>query len=335
LLIINSFWLFHDSATIEKVSEFTNDDLLAFATESDESMGVIINVLALYGFWQNDFTMPKDTLIIWWMLPLFFLPLLALGGYSQIKDKKPLGTALFVAFIPTLLVAIGYRTELTKPLIDFLLHIPGFIGLRETHKVAGVIALAYAFLVPLGIYACAEQIAKKEKKLAPLVTILLGIFIAILTIGSVKPIFWQFDNQLKVSDYPPGWYEVNEILQPTETALFLPYDGYLRFDFTGYNLISNPASRFFKAEVIQGDSFDNFSIGESTDQDLNSVIYNLLNFDEIDQSDINYLQKTGVEYIILGKNHEANRYDFLENNPQVFTKQFGDDSIELYRLMSN
>jgi len=75
--------------------------------------------------------------------------------------------------------------------------------------------------------------------------------------------FW---GQLKPTDYPEDWYEINDILNndPQDfNVLFLPWHQYMDFKWipNTQKRVANPASNFFDKPAIQG---ENTEISTST-----------------------------------------------------------------------
>lgn len=334
-LIINSFWLFNFFNPSGAYNKFSLNDFAAFTTKTDPNFGVLFNVLSLYGFWGSDFFLPKDFSPHWWILSLIVLFFSVYGAYKLFftnkKNKFParnstsrlLVLTLSIIFIPTVLLSIGYGSEITKPIINFLsTFLPGFNGLRETEKLVGLLAFSYAILVPIGGLA----FAKKQKYVF--------VLLVIVPFISVWTIFCGFNGQLQSNDYPRSWYQANEILKQDENnkLLFLPWHGYPNVPFANNAIISNPASRFFQVEVIAGKNIDSVYLLEC-DQGIwdKKILAILHGFETLDEN-IEFLQSENVTHIMLAKFPNWERYGFLEESNKL-QKIFETDDLVLYKIL--
>ena len=330
-LIINSFWLFNFFSPSGSYYKFSLNDFAAFTTKADPNFGVFFNVLSLYGFWGSDFFLPKDFSPYWWILTLAVLffsvyGIYKLGFANKLTAGNKIATTLIltltIAFIPVVLLSVGYGSEITKPLINFLSELlPGFKGLRETEKLVGLLAFSYAVLIPAGGLAY----AKKQKYAFPL--FLLIPFLAAWTI------FWGFSGQLQTSDYPQSWYQANKILKEDQNnkLLFLPWHGYPNVPFANNAIISNPAPKFFQIEVIAGKSIDNVYLLEC-DQGIwdKKILAMLHGFETLDEN-IEFLQLQNITHLILAKFPNWERYGFLEESDKL-QKIFETDDLVLYKM---
>ncbi|MCK5123115.1 MAG: hypothetical protein KAQ87_03130 [Candidatus Pacebacteria bacterium] len=334
-LIINSFWLLNFFSPSGNYYKFSLNDFAAFTTKADPNFGVLFNVLSLYGFWGSDFFLPKDFSPYWWILTLIILFFSIYGIYKLFfvnKEaklpcrgslaSKSLALTLFIIFIPTVLLSIGYSSEITKPIINFLYEfLPGFKGLRETEKLVGLIAFSYAILVPIGGFVY----AKKQKYIFALL-----ILIPFL---STWTIFWGFNRQLQSNDYPKSWYQTNQILKEDENnkLLFLPWHGYPNVPFANNAIISNPASKFFQIEVIASKSIDSVYLLELDQGIWDKKILALLHGLETLDENTEFLQSENITHIMLAKFPNWERYGFLEESNKL-QKTFETNDLVLYKI---
>jgi hypothetical protein len=83
LAAVNSYWLvafFHPATTFEAISQA---DFAAYQTRTDPTVGVWGNVLSLYGFWNTDFALPKDSLPFWWALSAVIVVAAAASAHTS------------------------------------------------------------------------------------------------------------------------------------------------------------------------------------------------------------------------------------------------------------
>jgi hypothetical protein len=312
-LLINSFWLigfFKPAAPYTAISE---PDFSAFQTVSDPQWGVYFNTLSLYGFWNQDYTLPKETLPFWPAITICLIGLSIVGAYKSFKEKNLLGMSLVLLFLPALILAVGFSSPFSAKLTTFFYnYLPGFKGLRETGKITSLIVLAYSVLVPLGAVWIFENtkayVAVPEK----VFKYTLAAFTILLTLASVYTMFGGFHGQLKPVSYPTSWHEADALTQTNSgKILFLPWWGYLRMPFTGNNLVANPAVRFFKNPVLTGQGFQNSKFSQFSSSETDTLIQNLIEGkNNIDEA-IPQLRQMGIEYIILVEEEDTTKYNFL------------------------
>ena len=330
-IVVNSYWLasfFTPSSTFVGI---TLDDFRAFQTAPDEVVGVFGNVLGMYGFWQSSFILPKDVIGYSWLIALVLIFIALVGFISTSRKRDTLGIALGMLFLPALLVAVGYGSELTKPLIDFLYaHVPGFSGLRETAKVTGVLVLAYAYFIPLGGMALQKYGRHASDFFAKLIPppslrelVLQYIpFLAVLllVVTYTYPLYFGASGQLVSRDYPESWYAVNaelvveRKLNPTRPprVLFYPWHGYPRVEFASTKRIANPASKFFQVDTVVGKTLDSVYLYETDqgewDDMANALVHGMASFDDY----ADFLAAEGVTHVALPHFADWERYDFLD-----------------------
>ena len=318
LTLVNSFWLatfFQPHATFVAISQ---TDFVAYQTETDPTLGIWGNVLALYGFWNTDFALPKDTLPYWFTLSAVILALGAVGGYISLKKRELLGSTLVWTFLPLLFLAVGFASPWSRPVTLFLYHyLPGFKGLRETDKITGLLAFAYAFLAPFGARRVAQLLAEHTLLLPAAYTkkIVFAIFFAVPFL-IVHSMFNGFAGQVLPADYPQSWYQANEMLQTNAThekekVLFLPWWGYLRFPFAHNVLVGNPASQFFDAHMVAGTRYENIHMPGGHDSELDTEIARALAGTESPDAFAAYLQTNHFTHVLLAKEQDTPLYAFL------------------------
>lgn len=145
-----------------------------------------------------------------------------------------------------------------------------------------------------------------------LLSIIIGILLIIPLIYSFT-FFNGFAGQIKPTDYPPDWYEVNNFLNNDSEdfkVLFFPWHGYMNFRWVNNTdkRIANPSRNFFDKEVISGTTVE---IGDIYRQDNSpEQIYmdnllkdrkNITNFGHL-------IQILNVKYILLAKEVDYKQY---------------------------
>ncbi|MBU3978223.1 hypothetical protein KJ980_02030 [Patescibacteria group bacterium] len=327
-LTINLFWLAR-TGSAATLSAITLNDFPAYTTRPDPWYGAFFNVLSLYGFWGSYTVLPKDIFPYWFIITPLILMIASLGAVAQLKKRNSLAITLVLVFLPALIISVGYGSAFTKPVIDFLYnHLYGFNGLRDTQKAAGILALTYAFFVPLGYRLLTRRLSKNEwyGKL---------IFISAITIPFLmtNTIFLGFSSQVRAADYPHGWYAVNELTKKEGAVkmLFLPWHAYMRFPFSHERIVSNPAGTFFDREVVVGKGIENVYLLNQDQGIWDTEVLELLYLQQATIQSKKFLTLQGVTHIIIAKVADWEKYKFLSEKGQ-FEIIYEDTDIILLKL---
>ncbi len=327
-LLLHNYWLL--SLASKQGEKVQQSDFSAFTTLGDPVYGVLLNVITLYGFWNDRVFLPKDFFEPWLLIGVVFAALTVLGATAVLqrtpRKRSLVGTVLVAAIVPTIIVAIGYGSGVTRPIIDVLQYLPGFTGMRDTAKYVGLLALITAVFAPLGI----RTIANWEPKLGSSLPILM---IAVIIV-SMNGMAWGVRSQLTGADYPSGWYSVNNQLTEApegSRALVLPWQGYLDVTFANNQYIANPSRVFFDIPISQSSFTGNrLLVRDTTALDQLVVDYPRLEderalYDWFDELKENH----AITHIILLKTDNWQFYERLNTLPEVV---FSDSDISLLDL---
>ena len=158
--------------------------------------------------------------------------------------------------------------------------------------------------------------------------ILKYILLIIIIISLATPFIYSFTffngfaGQIKPTDYPQDWYEVNNFLNEDKQdfkILFFPWHGYMEFKWVNNTdkRIANPARHFFDKEVIGGTTVE---LGEIYRQDnapeqlyidyLLKERKNITNFGKL-------VSILNIKYILLTKEVDYKKYFFLFNQTDL------------------
>jgi hypothetical protein len=326
-LVANLIWL--RSSKAGYFGTFTSLDFTTFRTASDPVVGVWGNVIGLYGFWRGSaFIEPKDLLGSVWIIIAAIIVLLSVtGALRAAKERNALALALAAAIPFCVVLAVGYSSPFTKPLTEFLMqYLPGFKGLRDSEKLVGVVALAYATLAPYGAQYT-QKFLTTWRPVRYAVPVLLVLFAAISTTG----IWADAGGQIPLANYPTGWYSVRTILNrtPHQTVVVLPWHEYLNLDFTG-SYVAQPAGVFFNNPLLSSDELDNILVARP--DNLNDRLMLKFTNGQIAPSVwASALAGQGARYVVLEKTD-----DWASYAPKLaqtgMTQQFQDNTIALYSL---
>jgi hypothetical protein len=151
--------------------------------------------------------------------------------------------------------------------------------------------------------------------------ILIGIFLVAPLIYSFT-FFNGFAGQIKPTDYPSDWYDVNKFLDGDKQdfkVLFFPWHGYMDFGWVNNTdkRIANPAKYFFNKEVISGTTVEVGGIYRQDNDSEQLYVDNLLK----NRSKITNFGKLvsvlNAKYIILTKEVDYKEYFFLFNQTDL------------------
>lgn len=330
-LLASSYWLvplaLGRGSTASAISSFSANDQSAFATVGGSAIGRLGNVLRLQGFWaesRNMYTLPQAHIPTWGLLALMLWALVILGATAMWRNGQrrlvlPFGVSMLVAII----LAIG---TLNGWLVG---HVPLFAGYREPEKFVTLVALGYAVFASRGVATmlkyCHEQGGKFFLILASVVLLLLPVVFA-------STMFWGCNGQLRVAQYPAGWFAANRRLNADHgdfQTLFLPWHLYMYFDFAG-RIIASPAPNFFDKPVIISDNPEFNGAASANSTAAKKYLDRIL--PEAGRTNIfgEALAKYHIKYVLLANDDDYAKYGYLgrQSDLQLVSKNA---TIELYR----
>ena len=333
-LLVNIFWLFGFFDRTKSFSNISLSDFRAFSTLPDPHFGVFFNVLSLYGIWSSNFLLPKDFFSGWWVVTIVVLIFAIVGAWSQIRKRNLLAWAIAASFGPALLLSVGYGNAFTQAITDFLFAtLPFFRGLRDTEKISGVLAFAYAFLVPIGISVVSSFVEKSSRfgKIAKQ-------WFSFEALAFVVPLFWAGTllwggfGQFAPHGYPQGWQEAQNALQTDKqvrNVLFLPWHMYIRLNFAGNVMAASPAGVFFSERMLTGKDTDNRFLLEAEKSPLDEHVSLLAR--ETIPDDREFWKSENVSHIVIAKTDDWEKFSKLSAS-DFFEKIVDNDSILVFRV---
>jgi len=319
VLIVSSYWtipIFTSNTPREQlVSNFDNRYLLSFRTDGTNGISVVTNVLSLNGYWgdrEGRYILQRQASPIWFLLAITMISLTGYGFY--LSRSNPRARALLLSAIIGLVLAVGIAAPPFSSFNQFLYnHLPFYRAFREPQKFVSLIALFYAVMGGAGLnYLLKNKKLKNQTSKTWLVTLAL-----LLPVVYTPTFIWGFNGQLKSSQYPKDWAEVNNqyIKKAKGSVLFLPWHQYMYFGFAG-RVISNPGPIYFDGNVIAG---DNAQIGLLETQLANirsdRIAKALASKSPAEIQKV--LKNYDIQYILLSKNVDWRNYSFLDNQSQL------------------
>lgn len=152
--------------------------------------------------------------------------------------------------------------------------------------------------------------------------------LAVIIIASVTPLIYSytffngFAGQIKPTDYPSDWYEVNNFLNEDKQdfkILFLPWHLYMNFGWINNTnkRIANPARNFFDKEVISGVNAEIGRIYREVNSPEQVYIDSLLDKRDNITDFGELISILNIKYIILTKESDYKKYFFLFNQTDL------------------
>lgn len=316
-LISCSYWIvpaMMRSTPIEARFDTTYYD--AFAAAPHNQIPVMLNVLGLGGFWGEDtawslyFIWPQDILLFWIALGIVLI-LVTIGAVTLLRRRETrLHGALFISLgILAYIATLGTSDTPFRTINLFLYdNVPLWNGLRDSHKVAGVLALIYAILGGAGLDTVISRQARWHKGSMGIFGLFVRVFWLIPAVILGIYMWNGFHGQLPPTDYPKDWYKAKQMIDTLpsgEKVLVLPWHGYLSLPFIHNHIVANPTPLFFgKDRIISGRSIE---LGPVYDQEVDGEYRKLdelmSNIDSMTENDIvSELHKRHITTILVINN---------------------------------
>src|SRR3984893_7620425 len=268
----------------QTIANFGAADLAVYSVTTDPNLGLIPNLLGLYGFWAEDagrFTSMKAFAPLWPVVLTILIGLAALGAWAVIQKAptlpspgggervatlsaaaggrlefagaRPWVFALLGAGAVALILEMGVASPVTEPVVRFLDAVfPPYRGMRDAGKWAALIGLVYAQLIPLGAIVLMRWVeGMKREVVGALAT---GLLLA-LPLYYGNGLLFGIHGEVQPSAYPAGWYQADQVLAADPhpgRSLFLPWHLYLALGFVHNtnNVVASPASSFFTVPTV-------------------------------------------------------------------------------------
>jgi len=315
LLLLNAFWIQGIfSSGIFSAIDSSHEDF--FSPKMSLYIPAVAKVIGMWGFWREAgmITSYKSIPLPIWYIMIFLIIIMMLIGYLNSEARKE-ALLFFTLFWIGVILGTGISHPYTKPFFDFLFdYLPLFNGFRDSHKLVSLIALSYAYFIPMSFLAVKE----KFRKLSILYIIFIIIFILLFSFPLLG--LW---NQQKEMQFPKDYYSIGNYLDNQEISgyiIYLPWQNYLTYNWTygisGDGRIAIPINQIIKQRVIIG--ADEYGSETSLTINISKCLSN---------KNIVCLEKAGVEYIIKDK-----CVNFVENYSWLSLPVYENTCLSLYKL---
>lgn len=287
MLVLASYWIvpaLMREAPLE--ARFDTAHYEAFAASGSGSVPVGLNLLVLGGFWGEGkswsyyFSWPQHVPVFW--LVALLLGIIVMHGWWRMWQKRPWLAYGLLAF-GTLSWTLAWGTgDGYLGLVNqwWFAQVPGWGGLRDSHKLIAGLSLVYAGLFAYGIDSLLKQPQSRfEHALYRLRFTWLPLVVMLPLVFSMYQ-WWGLAMQANPAWYPDSWHEAKAVLSAdarnnTEkniekgNILVLPWRGYYSLPFIDQRIVSNPVPGFLHGlPVLAGESVE---VGKITDQEVSSA----------------------------------------------------------------
>jgi hypothetical protein len=316
LILLNSFWL--QSVFSNKIySSIDESHEEFFSPKMSADIPAVAKIIGMSGFWRESGYKSLFSIInlgIWYLL-IAFLIIAILTGYFISNSKK--SKFFYTLFWTGVILGTGISHPYTKPFFDFLFnYLPFFNGLRDSHKFVSLIAISYAYFIPIFML----ELGSYLKKLKFIPVLLLIAFVIFFTFPMIN-----IGNQIKPTSYPDSYYQVNDFIKNQEITgkiIYLPWQTYLTYTWTmnssSDGRIATPINQIIQQPVIVGaDKWGSQINSESIDTCIKN-------------KDLSCLEQNSVQFILKDKcTLFPDKYEWIKDKPRFETS-----CLDVYKINS-
>ncbi len=320
-------------------------NLSVYAAVPDHKLGLLPNLLGLYGFWAENtrrFTSMKEFVPFWPAALMLLLVVCAVGAVVFLRSRRdelaPWVAGILVATAIGLVLEMGVSSTSTSWFVTWLdAHFSVYRGMRDAAKWAALLAFVYSQLAALGTGAILGWLKRRTAAAAQtdwLVSGATGVLIA-LPLYYGNGLLFGTHGEIKPSSYPAGWYAADLVLaadRNPDRALFLPWHEYMGYSFirNENKVVASPAPTFFSLPVIASTNPDVPGTAAPTDPDQVAISKLVGKGAQGDWGAA--LKKLNVRYVLLARVVDYASFWYLDYLPDL--EKIGDfGSIELYRVI--
>jgi hypothetical protein len=317
--------------------------LEAFRTLGDPHLGLIGNVLGLYGFWRVGPVLAKDIVSGWPFILLAILVVITVGARDGLKgrglhlsregggpadrssDRRVLAVILLISGTVGCFLAMGNQGPTGALFSWAYYHIPFFGTMREPEKFSSLLALAYSVFFGWGLERLVLQARGRSSVVA---AVILGIA---LPLAYTPTIFGGLDGQVAASHPPASWSKADTIMgSGPGKALFLPWHLYLSFPFTNERIIANPAASSFRRNVIMGDNIQLPGMPTDSTSRRSAFLQYVFANGAMIHTFGHLVAPLDIRWVILAKTVDWRSYSWL-NHQKDLTKVLDTPTLEMWR----
>jgi hypothetical protein len=316
-------------------------ELNAYAAVPDSALGLVPNLLGLYGFWAENsgrFTPMKAFVPGWPVALAVILAVAAFGAVHALRRREgqlaPWAAGLVVAAAIALVLEVGVSSPLTEPLVRWLdSTVPLYRGMRDAGKWAALLALVYSQLLGIGTAALLEWVQRLKPPAGDWLGAATAGLLLALALFYGNGLLFGMHGEIRPSAYPAGWYAADHKLaadsHPGRT-LFLPWHEYMGYSFIGNQnkIVASPAPQFFSVPILSSADPEVAGVAAPGDPDQTAVAALVRQGQGAPWASV--LAARGVKYVLLAKEADWEAYAYLRSEGGLaLVGDYG--SIEVFR----
>ena len=360
-LMSSYLWLPHSATTLPTQVGSVSLDL--YRTLGDPSLGLIPNVLGLYGFWRlgPGPELPKQVVTGWPFLMAVILLIVLTGAVHVLKQRttrgdrssppttaevaansvipsptksadessrRTLAWLLIVVGVTGFFLALGDQGP-TGPLFLWTYdHVPFFQIMREPQKFLMLLALAYAVFFGWGIDYLRQSHSFSFRGGQFTATWLLALA---LPLGYTPTIFFGLAHQIAPSAVPASYQQADARMgSGPGLVLSLPWHLYLAYPFTNGRVVANITTSEFRRGVIAGDNVQAGNVNSQSTSPRSAYLQDLFNLAPTTHEFGALVAPLGVQYVVLSKTVDWSLYGWLNQQRDLHLVMNTPD-LELWR----
>ncbi len=315
------------------IIRFDDSHVKAFHVVDNGYASIYTNVLSLHGYWgerEHRFKSTQENTYLWKPIFFLFLMFIICGIWHERKNN----ITWFLTFVGIGAYFLSMGTEgLCGSFAWFLyLHVPFYIGLRESQKWTLVLVIVFVLFFLQG----ARHVMQYNKTAQAIY--LQNIILIVLIFLYTPTLYWGFRGQLLPQDFPHEWYDVRMQFgcdNDVNNILFLPWHQYMKMDFLNGKKIANPANGFFGSCVISGDNIEANHVFTQKNNYQSAIIAQFADMQTGDNTAcaqfIQNMHDFSVKRIILTKSEDFEKYAWIGRCESVF-KIYDGDFLNVYNI---
>jgi len=331
-VIVSAYWLvpllFGRGPTASTIAGIGTGDLAAYAAVPDPQLGLLPNLLGLYGFWAEDtgrFASMKNFVPLWPVILALLLVIAAVGVVDVFKNRRdllaPWVAGLLAAAVIALILEAGISSPLTSGLVTWLdAHVSFYRGMRDAAKWAALLALVYSQLIGLGAAAILNWIRRRGAGGANwqwVNSTAVGLLLAFpLFYGN--GLLYGAHGEIAPSEYPQGWFSADRVLSSDphpDRTLFLPWHLYMDFSFVRNqnSVVASPAPSFFSTPVLISADPEVAGVAPPSDPEQRAISALVAVGAQGHWAQV--LAAHHIKYVLLARETDWSSYSYLDNQP--------------------
>ena len=314
-----------------------------YRTVADPILGLIPNVLGMYGFWRigPGPTLPKNQLP-GWILLLLLLLVVASFAFSR---SRPVDGSETIRMRSSWWLVI--RAQLQSHQQFIVIGLVGIFGVLLSLGTQGPTGALFSFLYN---HFSFFQLMREPQKFLMLWVICLSVFFAFgaerilsiiksklmqrfaalvlcvgLPIAYTPTMFSGLSSQIALSSVPAAYQQADQMMGSGQgQILYLPWHIYMSYPFANNRVVANIAAGVFTRGVITGDNVESGGVSTQSTSARSAYLEGLYTKGSMINDFGRLVEPLGVQYVVLTKSADSASYAWLDK--QLDLKLISDNS---------